>query len=301
MNYPRFGLFQLRIEVGKSSRIEPPSEKVHPYEYRNRHVIGVIRSPHLESDASGPVARIFEHERKGSLLSCQLTLSTTILNGMRNLSSHSTKNGRQKKPKKNFSRGPKRVERMHSTQYGKGTDEEEYFQLVERMRKSMSDFGYDICNPFRVTSPPLGVQLTLRLRPPSKSPQKTLPSKFFFMFFVHFFFQVSSYNNLVNAKHRFELKDGEDCVGFLIGNTKTIWQKFVQFVVENGMMKDPVESFCKEAVNRVLSDLNRPDYGVEVRYDSDSPASGKFVHIQTAGHVSGDFSVVFFFTRAFFF
>ncbi|PRP80704.1 hypothetical protein PROFUN_11577 [Planoprotostelium fungivorum] len=118
--------------------------------------------------------------------------------------------------------------------------------LVASFREAMSEEGFDICNPFR----------------------------------------VSAYNELVRDRHRFN-GSSVDCLGFLIGNTKSSWPHFVSYLQRVGMIKDPVEHFCREAVAGVTSQKRFSSLNPEVRFDFDTPSSGKFVHIQTAGHVSG--------------
>jgi len=77
-------------------------------------------------------------------------------------------------------------------------------------------------------------------------------------------------------------------LGVVIGNTKNIWPKFVSFIKANGIIKDPLDTFCKKTIQEAIDAVDcvrvQP---YELRFDTNTPASGRFVHLQTAGHLAG--------------
>eukprot|EP01129_Flabellula_baltica_P001757 TRINITY_DN1167_c0_g2_i1.p1 TRINITY_DN1167_c0_g2~~TRINITY_DN1167_c0_g2_i1.p1 ORF type:complete len:234 (-),score=40.56 TRINITY_DN1167_c0_g2_i1:110-811(-) len=95
-------------------------------------------------------------------------------------------------------------------------------------------------------------------------------------------FNVFDYNALVSAKIRIQTEK-EDCVGLVVGSTKTIFSYFVEYIKENNITKDPVDNFDKIVLRECIQDVD----DCFIIFSSDSPRSGRFAHIQTAGHVAG--------------
>jgi len=100
-------------------------------------------------------------------------------------------------------------------------------------------------------------------------------------------FRVNEYNGA--AKHKLDNLGAEDATGIIIGCTKTFWTHFVQYIQKiNTIPKDPMNSFCKDTIEDVLANNELVQlYQHDIRYDWNSPSSGKYVHIQTCGHFAG--------------
>lgn len=99
-------------------------------------------------------------------------------------------------------------------------------------------------------------------------------------------FNVMSYNKL---SKRWPI-DGfgiPNALSVVVGSTKNFWPHFVDYLKEvESVPKDPINAFYSQAIEAELSKIpNIPNY--KVCYDWDLPKSGKFVHMQTAGHVAG--------------
>jgi len=100
-------------------------------------------------------------------------------------------------------------------------------------------------------------------------------------------FKVSDYNALVP---KYALPDfrRKDAMGLIIGSSKFFWSKFVEYIKQKGSVPaDPVQTYCTEATNSVLESLIGKSIPYDVRYDWHTPSTGKYVHIQTVGHVAG--------------
>ncbi|EGG14505.1 hypothetical protein DFA_12281 [Cavenderia fasciculata] len=106
-------------------------------------------------------------------------------------------------------------------------------------------------------------------------------------------FKVSDYNNI--CKFKVENYGIPDALGLIIGCNKYFWDHFVTFVTDyytkfGDLPKDPMNLFCQETIERVVGAnkevaLSKLKY--DIRYDWNSVASGRYVHIQTAGHFAG--------------
>ena len=101
--------------------------------------------------------------------------------------------------------------------------------------------------------------------------------------------QVSDYNTLVK---RFPLNtfDRENAFAVVAGSTKVFWPHFVRYIRsfdEDALPKDPVDSFYQHVVSEALKSMEAMNIRTDVRYDWNTPRSGQFVHVQTAGHVAG--------------
>lgn len=78
-----------------------------------------------------------------------------------------------------------------------------------------------------------------------------------------------------------------DAFGIVVGSTKNFWPYFVEHVKINGTVKNPVDEYSREVVSSALKSDIFHGINYQVRFDTDSAIQGKFVHIQTAGHVAG--------------
>jgi hypothetical protein len=84
----------------------------------------------------------------------------------------------------------------------------------------------------------------------------------------------------------------ENALGVVIGSTNVFWPKFVQYIrTVPELPANPVDSFYQQAVDTVLAMEPFDKMVYETRFDWNSPRTGKFVHIQTAGHLAGSCAV----------
>eukprot|EP01133_Synstelium_polycarpum_P009270 gene9270-10872_t len=100
-------------------------------------------------------------------------------------------------------------------------------------------------------------------------------------------FMVNDYNGA--AKHKLDNFDQDNALGLIIGCNMNFWDHFVRYMKRiDHIPKDPMNSFCKDTIEAVLAN-NAEASAIrhQVRYDWNSVASGKYVHIQTAGHFAG--------------
>jgi len=99
-------------------------------------------------------------------------------------------------------------------------------------------------------------------------------------------FRVADYNEKVT---KFLLPTWEsDNVGIIIGSTKAFWYGFTSFIRSvQEVPKNPVDTYCQETIQKIVSALNLSKESYDLRFDTDTPASGHYVHVQTAGHVAG--------------
>ncbi|EAL69995.1 hypothetical protein DDB_G0274205 [Dictyostelium discoideum AX4] len=120
-------------------------------------------------------------------------------------------------------------------------------QLIQSLRKDFKEKGFDIVEPFR----------------------------------------VNDYNGA--AIHKLNNFGIEDSTGIIIGCTKNFWPHFEQYIKRiNNVPKDPMNCFVIDTIEGVVENNQfiKP-YEFEIRYDFNSPSSGKYVHIQTCGHFAG--------------
>lgn len=99
--------------------------------------------------------------------------------------------------------------------------------------------------------------------------------------------KISEYNK---STSRFQLPDfgREKPLAVIFGSTKQFWSKFEEFILERGLIADPVDTYYRYIIEEVVM-TQHPfcDIKYEVRYDWGTPRKGNFVHVQTAGHFSG--------------
>jgi len=101
--------------------------------------------------------------------------------------------------------------------------------------------------------------------------------------------QVSEYNALIK-RYSLNTFDRADPFGVVVGSTKVFWPYFSRYIRsfdEGSVPKDPVDSFYQKVVSDVLNLSEISGVSNEVRYDWNTPRSGLFVHVQTAGHLAG--------------
>jgi hypothetical protein len=83
----------------------------------------------------------------------------------------------------------------------------------------------------------------------------------------------------------------ENAIGFVVGSTKTFWPHFEDYVRsfdDEDLPKSPIDLFHQFVIEKTLKeDELLAKIEADIRYDWNMPRSGKFVHVQTAGHVSG--------------
>lgn len=103
--------------------------------------------------------------------------------------------------------------------------------------------------------------------------------------------QVEEYNK---ACKRYPLPTygRKNAVGVIVGSTKAFWPFFEKYVRSfkdpETLPKDPIDAFHEHVVSETLKSrevLANTEW--EARYDWNSPRSGRFVHVQTAGHLAG--------------
>jgi len=106
-------------------------------------------------------------------------------------------------------------------------------------------------------------------------------------------FRITSYNNLV-TRYPLPTFNQPNPTGILIGNTSSFWPKFVAHLKRVGSIQsDPVDSFCQGVIEGIVKEEIEKSEGrgealkYELRFYNSMPKSGKFVHVQTAGHVAG--------------
>lgn len=103
---------------------------------------------------------------------------------------------------------------------------------------------------------------------------------------VTFETQVAQYNQLV--KFQLPTFGCKDSLGVIVGSTKVFWPHFITWLTSlPAVPKDPIDNFYRHTVESVVANINIPGLSYEIRYDWDRPATGRFVHVQTAGHLAG--------------
>jgi hypothetical protein len=122
--------------------------------------------------------------------------------------------------------------------------------LLPVLREQLSSAGIDICEPFR----------------------------------------VSAYNQL-SKRYPLNTYNRSDSLAVIVGSTKSFWPYFERYIRSFGpdeLPKDPMDSFYQKAIDDALkSHPLLASIACEIRYDWSTPRSGKFVHVQTAGHLAG--------------
>lgn len=89
-------------------------------------------------------------------------------------------------------------------------------------------------------------------------------------------------------KYKLNSFNRENALGIVVGSTKRFWPYFIKYIHSlESLPANPVDSFYDHVVKKVLSMEPFCNYEHEVRYDWYVPKSGKFVHVQTAGHLAG--------------
>ena len=66
-------------------------------------------------------------------------------------------------------------------------------------------------------------------------------------------FQVKWYNDTVEAEHRLLDLNRDDALGVLIGNTKAIWPRFIQWLQADKTrlaLDNPLDSYVMQAIER---------------------------------------------------
>ena len=97
---------------------------------------------------------------------------------------------------------------------------------------------------------------------------------------------MKKYNELV--KFKVESFGCNDALGVIVGSTKVFWPFFISWLESlPAIPKDPIDNFYRSTVEKVVSQLDIPGLKFDVRYDWDRPSTGRFVHVQTAGHLAG--------------
>uniref|UniRef100_A0A6B2LG05 Cyanocobalamin reductase (cyanide-eliminating) n=1 Tax=Arcella intermedia TaxID=1963864 RepID=A0A6B2LG05_9EUKA len=107
-------------------------------------------------------------------------------------------------------------------------------------------------------------------------------------------FHVNHYNTLV-PKYALPTYQRSDPIGFVIGATKEFWTPFSNHLRKSGKISpDPVDSYCRNTIQQTIqqtiseyNSTNTEKVEYDLRFYDSPPKSGKFVHVQTAGHVAG--------------
>lgn len=115
----------------------------------------------------------------------------------------------------------------------------------------------------------------------------------FIKFILILYTKIKEYNEKVK---RFTLPDfgSDNTLAVVFGSTKTFWPNFVKYIksVEE-IPNNPVDTYFQHIIEEVIfKEEPFTNYEYEVRYEWSSPRSGKFVHVQTAGHLAGIYYLV---------
>eukprot|EP01118_Nematostelium_gracile_P001944 TRINITY_DN1200_c0_g1_i3.p1 TRINITY_DN1200_c0_g1~~TRINITY_DN1200_c0_g1_i3.p1 ORF type:complete len:239 (+),score=53.75 TRINITY_DN1200_c0_g1_i3:25-741(+) len=102
-------------------------------------------------------------------------------------------------------------------------------------------------------------------------------------------FRVRDYNSIITA-YPLPQFDLDDNFAVIIGNTTSFWDPFIGDVIQNGTTADPIDDYCKKSIESILKEKPFDSIHYELRCDHDTPASGRYVHLQTAGHLAGNSS-----------
>lgn len=75
----------------------------------------------------------------------------------------------------------------------------------------------------------------------------------------------------------------------VFGSSKTFWPHFVKYIKSlEEIPSDPVDDYFQHVIENVIfKEEPFSNFEYEVRYEWNTPRSGKFVHVQTAGHLAG--------------
>jgi len=98
-------------------------------------------------------------------------------------------------------------------------------------------------------------------------------------------YEVQDYNELV-PKYPLPTYNRQYTTGLVIGSTKKFWDHFVADFKKTKELSNPVDKFCSRKIQELCA-ANLTDVVYEVRHDYHAPSTGKYIHIQTAGHVAG--------------
>lgn len=104
------------------------------------------------------------------------------------------------------------------------------------------------------------------------------------------FLKVAAYNEL-SKRYPLNTYNRSDSLAVIVGSTRSFWPHFERYIrsfEENDLPKDPMDSFYQKSIDEALKAHPAiSSVACEVRYDWSTPRSGKFVHVQTAGHLAG--------------
>ncbi|GAM22077.1 hypothetical protein SAMD00019534_052520, partial [Acytostelium subglobosum LB1] len=100
-------------------------------------------------------------------------------------------------------------------------------------------------------------------------------------------FMVNDYNNA--CKYKLNNMGNDNAMGLVVGCSKHFWEHFVRFIVDlDQIPKDPMNTFCLTTIEQVLSSNDEAQkHRFDVRYDWNTVQSGRYAHMQTAGHFAG--------------
>ncbi|EFA81045.1 hypothetical protein PPL_05881 [Heterostelium album PN500] len=100
-------------------------------------------------------------------------------------------------------------------------------------------------------------------------------------------FMVNDYNNA--CKYKLNNLGNENAMGLIVGCNKDFWSYFTKYMESlDSIPKDPMNSFCFATIEHVLATNEEAQkHHYDVRYDWNSVQSGKYAHMQTAGHFAG--------------
>jgi hypothetical protein len=101
-------------------------------------------------------------------------------------------------------------------------------------------------------------------------------------------FRVGDYNTLVGDRWSIEDFGNADCLGFVVGSSRAVWDhskawNFAKIVAGQPLTENPFDDYCSEAINEAIMSIpGLTEYDVYFDWNSKRPC-----HIQTAGHLAG--------------
>ncbi|KAL6075020.1 Cyanocobalamin reductase (cyanide-eliminating) [Balamuthia mandrillaris] len=178
------------------------------------------------------------------------------------------------------------------------TESEDAFAFVKQLQTRLKDRGFDICSPFRVSD--YNAKAKRHPLPDFEVPDALGLvigcTKTFWPEFIDWLFAQYQQQNPEEDDESCRTTSREDekeeqqqqQVNTTAGTGPR--QRVVVPTLRRGtVIKDPVDTWCKTAVEGVLAEEPFGSRRYDLRFDWHGPRGGKYVHIQTAGHVTGHF------------
>jgi len=101
-------------------------------------------------------------------------------------------------------------------------------------------------------------------------------------------FPLKSYNTHCKDNHKVSAFDRNDNHSVLIGCSRLFWSPFSEWVRSlPEVPAHPIDAYTSHVISTTAERVICKDWKYEIRYDYYVPATGLFVHLQTAAHCSG--------------